>query len=203
MSFADKEGDRTFTDEKKVLNVVETLLNDQSYHIEFNGFLTNHVKHAVVALKGLGASPQRIKEYYDTYGKCTPYGYGLEPPRPSEHTITQDNWQVYFGKHCSLRIVVTPKRTNLNALPSTLIRGCQSTVKTRSGINTVQIQVDNGASIRGILNALFGPAEKYQRGHAGSLTPVPQRRENHDALHPCFESRWQRRLKSHRFAVSP
>jgi len=88
------------TDEKKVLNVVETLLNDQSYHIEFNGFLTNHVKHAVVALKGLGASPQRIKEYYDTYVKCTTYGYGLEPPRPSEHTITQDNWQVYFGKHC-------------------------------------------------------------------------------------------------------
>jgi hypothetical protein len=101
MSFADKEGDRMFTDEKKVLNVVETLLNDQSYHIEFNGFLTNHVKHAVVALKGLGASPQRIKEYYDTYVKCTTYGYGLEPPRPSQHTITQDNWQVYFGKHCS------------------------------------------------------------------------------------------------------
>lgn len=90
-----------FTDEKKVLNIVETLLNDQSYHIEFNGFLTNHVKHAVVALKGLGASSQRIKEYYDTYVKCTPYGYGLEPPRPSEHTITQDNWQLYFGKHCS------------------------------------------------------------------------------------------------------
>ncbi len=90
-----------FTDEKKALNVVETLLNDQSYHIEFNGFLTNHVKHAVIALNGLGASPQRIKEYYDTYAKCTTYGYGLEPPRSSEHTITQDNWQVYFGKHCS------------------------------------------------------------------------------------------------------
>ncbi len=101
MSFADKEGDRMVTDEKKVLNVVKTLLNDQSYHIEFNGYLTNHVKHAVVALKGLGASPQRIKEYYDTYVKCTPYGYGLEPARSSEHAITQDNWQVYFGKHCS------------------------------------------------------------------------------------------------------
>jgi len=101
MSFADKEGDRIFRDEKKVLAVVETLLNDQSYHIEFNGYLTNHVKHAVVALKGLGASPQRIQEYYDTYVKCTTYGYGLEPARPSAHTITQDNWQVYFGKHCN------------------------------------------------------------------------------------------------------
>ena len=89
------------TDEKKKLNVMETLLNDQSYHIEFNVFLTNHVKHAVIALNRLGASPQRIQEYYETYAKCTPYGYGLEPPKPSEHIITQDNWQVYFGKHCS------------------------------------------------------------------------------------------------------
>ena len=89
------------TDEKKELNVIETLLNDQSYHIEFNGFLTNHVKHAVIALKRLEASPQRIQEYYDTYVKCTPYGYGMEPPKPSEHIITQDNWQEYFGQHCS------------------------------------------------------------------------------------------------------
>ncbi len=89
------------TDEKKTLIVVETLLNDQSYHIEFNGFLTNHVKHAVIALHRLGASPQQIQEYHDSYAKCTTYGYGLEPARPSEHTITQDNWQVYFGQHCS------------------------------------------------------------------------------------------------------
>jgi len=89
------------TDEKKELNVMETLLNDQSYHIEFKVFLTNHVKHAVIALKRLGASPQRIQEYYDTYVKCTPYGYGVDPARPSEHTITQDNWQEYFGQHSS------------------------------------------------------------------------------------------------------
>jgi hypothetical protein len=44
-----------FTDDKNALEIVETLLNDQSYHIEFNGFLSNHVKHAVVALNGPGA----------------------------------------------------------------------------------------------------------------------------------------------------
>ncbi|MEE8608766.1 MAG: questin oxidase family protein [Nitrospiraceae bacterium] len=89
------------TDEKNRRNVVERLLNDQSYHIEFNVFLTNHVKHAVIALNGLGASPQRIEDYYDSYASCTAYGYGLEPQRLSEQTITQDNWQAYFGKHCS------------------------------------------------------------------------------------------------------
>jgi questin oxidase-like protein len=87
-------------DKMSSLELVETLLNDQSFHIEFNGFLSNHVKHAVVALNGLEASPKMIKEYYDTYVKCTTYGYGLEPPRPSEFTITQDNWQFQFGKHC-------------------------------------------------------------------------------------------------------
>jgi hypothetical protein len=89
------------TDEKNALNLMETLLNDQSHHIEFNGFLTNHIKHGVIALKRLEASPQRIKEYYDHYVKHTTYGFGLELPRTSEHIITQNNWQVYFGKHCS------------------------------------------------------------------------------------------------------
>jgi hypothetical protein len=88
------------TDEKNALELVETLLNDQSFHIEFNGYLSNHVKHAVVALNGLEASPQSIKAYHDNYARCTTYGYGLEPPRPSELTITQDNWQVHFGRHC-------------------------------------------------------------------------------------------------------
>jgi hypothetical protein len=89
------------TDEKKELDIIETLLNDQSYDIEFNVFITNHIKQGVVALIGLEASAQRIKEYYDHYVKYTTYGFGLEPTKPSTHIITQDNWQVYFGKHCS------------------------------------------------------------------------------------------------------
>ncbi len=88
-------------DVKNDLEIVETLLSDQSYHIEFNGFLTNHVKQGVVALKGLEASAQRIKEFYDHYVKYTTYGFGLEAPKTSEHIITQDNWQIYFGKHSS------------------------------------------------------------------------------------------------------
>jgi hypothetical protein len=89
------------SDKMNSLELVETLLNDQSYHIEFNGFLSNHVKHAVIAPNGLGASPKMIKEYHDNYVECTTYGYGLEPSRPSEQMITQENWQAHFGKHCS------------------------------------------------------------------------------------------------------
>jgi hypothetical protein len=84
---------------KSPLQLVESLLNDQSYHIEFNGFLSNHAKHAVIALYRLGASEKTIEAYYNAHAECTPYGYGLEPRRPSQNIITQDNWQVYFGRH--------------------------------------------------------------------------------------------------------
>jgi hypothetical protein len=88
-------------DENKALSVMETLLNDRSYHIEFNGFLTNHAKQGVIALKRLDASAKRIEEFYNLYARQTTYGFGLEPPKLSKHIITQDNWQAYFGKHCN------------------------------------------------------------------------------------------------------
>jgi hypothetical protein len=81
--------------------VIEGLLNDRSHHIEFNGHLTNHNKHAVVALAGLGAPAARIKAYYDNYARRTPYGYALEPPRPSAHVIGEDNWELFLGKRTS------------------------------------------------------------------------------------------------------
>src|SRR3990167_1891089 len=54
-------------------NRIDDLLNDQSRHIEFNGHLTNHAKHAVVALYGLGASYKKIHDYYYHYATLTPY----------------------------------------------------------------------------------------------------------------------------------
>lgn len=78
--------------------LVQRLLADRSYHIEFNGHLTNHAKHAVVALAGLGASEARILEYYETYAKLTPYGYGLEPPRPPGQVITDADWWERAGR---------------------------------------------------------------------------------------------------------
>jgi hypothetical protein len=80
---------------------IDQLLNDRTYHIEFNGHLTNHAKHAVVALAGLGASPQRIRAYYDNYAELTPYGYGLEARKASEHAISEANWERFFGKRTS------------------------------------------------------------------------------------------------------
>jgi hypothetical protein len=49
--------------------VTHGLLDNRQYHIEFHGFLTNHVKHAVVGLHGLEASAERIKHYWN---ECAP-----------------------------------------------------------------------------------------------------------------------------------
>ena len=50
---------------------VADLLDDRRYHIEFNGHLTNHVKHAVVALAAIGASEPVIRGYYNDYVALT------------------------------------------------------------------------------------------------------------------------------------
>lgn len=85
-------GDRAGSD------AVDRLLDDRTYHIEFNGHLTNHVKHAVVALAGLGVAPERIVEYHDNYVRLTPYGCAVEPARPAQRTVTDDNWLDLLGR---------------------------------------------------------------------------------------------------------
>ncbi|GAA2471388.1 HAD-IA family hydrolase [Streptomyces longisporus] len=77
---------------------VADLLDDDTYHIEFNGHLTNHIKHAVVALAGLGVDPGRIRAYHDNYIALTPYGCRVEPARPAQREIDDDNWLELLGQ---------------------------------------------------------------------------------------------------------
>jgi hypothetical protein len=78
--------------------IVDGLLNDPQHHIEFNGHLTNHVKHAVIALHGMGVAAPDIQAYYDNYALLTPYGYGLEPARPATVFFTEANWRQFLGQ---------------------------------------------------------------------------------------------------------
>ncbi|MFC9996872.1 questin oxidase family protein [Nocardia sp. NPDC127526] len=77
---------------------VADLLDDRSHHIEFNGHLTNHVKHAVVALAAIGAPEHIIRDYYKGYAELTPYGFPLEPQRPSALVIDAGNWREFIGQ---------------------------------------------------------------------------------------------------------
>ncbi|MFI9508898.1 questin oxidase family protein [Nocardia sp. NPDC052566] len=76
---------------------VADLLDDRSYHIEFNGHLTNHVKHAVIALAGIGAPDSVIRAYHENYCELTPYGFPLEPARASTQVIDARNWRDFLG----------------------------------------------------------------------------------------------------------
>ncbi|MBF6174774.1 questin oxidase family protein [Nocardia blacklockiae] len=91
----------------KHLDDVSDLLDDRTHHIEFNGHLTNHVKHAVVALAGIGASEQRIRDYYRSYATLTPYGFPLEPRRPATQRVDADNWREFVGRRAHFDAYLT------------------------------------------------------------------------------------------------
>ncbi len=62
---------------------VDAMLDDKSFYIEFHGYLSNHAKHAVIALNGLGTPAGDIAAYVEEYARTT-YGFGLEPPKRSD-----------------------------------------------------------------------------------------------------------------------
>mmetsp|Transcript_26397 Transcript_26397/g.71322 ORF Transcript_26397/g.71322 Transcript_26397/m.71322 type:complete len:437 (-) Transcript_26397:96-1406(-) len=80
--------------------LVSGLLADRAHGIEFHGFLSNHSKHAVIALAGLGASDARIKQYFSSYSACTPYGFPLEaaPADANSVVLAPKTWSSLIGK---------------------------------------------------------------------------------------------------------
>jgi hypothetical protein len=59
------------------------LLADKNFDIEFNGYLSNHAKHAIIALDKLEAPAERIEGYWKDYTTMTPYNLEL-------HKVDQD-----------------------------------------------------------------------------------------------------------------
>uniref|UniRef100_A0A7R9YFR3 Uncharacterized protein n=1 Tax=Pinguiococcus pyrenoidosus TaxID=172671 RepID=A0A7R9YFR3_9STRA len=84
--------------EREVHETTHRLLDNEEYHIEFNGYLSNHVKHAVVALHGLQASPADIQRYWDFYTECTPYGFHLAPKGARGEPLRPAEWKQLLGK---------------------------------------------------------------------------------------------------------
>ncbi len=100
--------DRTET-RKTLLSLLKS--NRDNFHIEFEGFFSNHLSHALTALYHLGgefsrsdeivqlimitilslAPASRLHEFYDKYTKK------LEPKQPSNNLINKNNWNLYTG----------------------------------------------------------------------------------------------------------
>jgi hypothetical protein len=67
----------TKTNISTMRQVSQNLLNNRQFDIEFHGYLSNHAKHAIVALDRIEAPDERIREYWDEYTKMTPYSLSL------------------------------------------------------------------------------------------------------------------------------
>ena len=82
-------------------NVARVLLADRQFDIEFNGYLSNHAKHAIVALERLKASEERVQEYWDDYTSTTPYGLHLHQVDSKWEDVTpasNSQWEAWRGK---------------------------------------------------------------------------------------------------------
>lgn len=81
--------------------VAQTLLMNKTYDIEFHGYLSNHAKHAVVALERLQAPETRIQEYWDNYTSLTPYNLPLHKISNEWDNVepaTHEQWNHWRGK---------------------------------------------------------------------------------------------------------
>lgn len=79
----------------------QRLLSNRAFDIEFNGYLSNHVKHAVIALERLDAPEERLQEYWDMYTTLTPYNLPLHPvtePYDSIKPCSKEEWTSLRGK---------------------------------------------------------------------------------------------------------
>ncbi|KAG7336738.1 DUF4243 domain containing protein [Nitzschia inconspicua] len=76
------------------------LLSNREYDIEFHGYLSNHAKHAIIALDRLQATEDRVQEYWDMYTSMTPYNLQLHPVNQDWDDVTPatlQQWKEWRG----------------------------------------------------------------------------------------------------------
>lgn len=74
-------------------HVRELVRKGQAYSSEYKGILANHLPMALFSLADLGASPERLSEYYEKH-----ISY-LDPKPPLTEKIDAGNWQEFLGQH--------------------------------------------------------------------------------------------------------
>jgi len=67
--------------------------NRKRFHVEFRGFLSNHWSMASIALYDMGASSQRLNNYFDFYSQRLEKAILV-----GDLQITQQNWKEFLGK---------------------------------------------------------------------------------------------------------
>jgi hypothetical protein len=70
----------------------------QEFHIEYNGYFTNHISQGLIALYRLGATAERLQEFYDHYLKAT-LDSKVVAAIPSEHRVNANNYGDFLGQN--------------------------------------------------------------------------------------------------------
>jgi len=65
--------------------------NRNNFHTDYHSYLSNHLPMALVSLYEMGATSQRLLDYYNFYVPR------LEAHIPSMHFINSNNWKQYLG----------------------------------------------------------------------------------------------------------
>jgi len=66
-----------------------------AFHIEYRGYLSNHLAHHLLAAYGLGATPERLEAIYAEHARY------LEPRIPATDELTSTNWAEYLGQRAA------------------------------------------------------------------------------------------------------
>jgi len=70
----------------------------EKYHIEYHRYFSNHVSQGLIALFRLGATPQRLQEFYDNYVSTTLDGK-VDKAIPSQGLINEGNYEKHLGEN--------------------------------------------------------------------------------------------------------
>jgi len=83
----------SMADDERKQTVLELLKeNREKFNIEYHGYLTNHIAHALIALYRLNATSARIREFFGHYIQK------LEPRIPPTSVVNKDNWSSFKGQ---------------------------------------------------------------------------------------------------------
>jgi hypothetical protein len=74
------------------------IINDRTYDIEFNGYLSNHAKHAIIALEKLEASHDRVDQYWEEYTTLNLPSHKIGVPWEDIKPCTTKEWTQLRGK---------------------------------------------------------------------------------------------------------
>jgi len=71
--------------------------NREEFHVNYHGYLSNHLPMALISLFEMGATSQRLHDYANSYTAR------LEPSIPSMNFINSSNWKNYLGTNHFLK----------------------------------------------------------------------------------------------------